>query len=89
MQRKLITIVDSVDPDWVPTTELTVLIAPEIIAEYSKDEGLNFRVYPKPIGDVVDRALCKLISIRISKEPDFEWLAKASLVDVVRKYAIF
>lgn len=82
------------DPDFGPIEEEAVLIAPDMIIEFNDD--LGFLIIPPVAGDQeiveIDRAKCSHFGLSLthnSKEREFEieFLAEATFLDFIRKYA--
>ena len=82
------------DPDFGTLKTEAVLIAPDMIME--SDAGLNFLIIP-PVPDdqeivEIDRAKCGHFALSMLHSPkeeelDVDFLAKASFLDFIRKYA--
>lgn len=75
------------DPNWGdPVQEKVILIAPDMIIEVQGDE-LTFLIIPEVPGDQntveVDRAECRYFRLDV-QHADYDFIAKASLLDFIR-----
>lgn len=102
MNKKSITITDVVLGLETRQAEVT-LVTEDIIVEQNEINEYHFTVAPSHIGDSVDFRECETLEMQLSvidksngdfnyrplilSEADYEWLATASFLEVIRKYA--
>lgn len=75
------------DPDFGSMIDEIILIGNDIALSIYSDE-LVFRVLPEPFSGVVNLDDCMRFElINFDSNIDLEWLAKASFLEVVRRFA--
>jgi hypothetical protein len=98
MRKIRVVYTDSEDLDWFTEEIEEILLAPDMVLESTEDEPEIF-VLDYPVKDdqkfiYIDRATCKRFHAEflasdnpIMTEIDFEWLTKASFLQVVRVFS--